>query len=1156
MLPDKSFTKRRRSLGDTSIKSSIRNTQSGSETSRENLAGSSSASESTELKRVKAEIDRKQDEEKISRMIQTENTIWEMFSASPHQFSGDILLMLAQVKDKLSADDKNITFKKPKKVKKLSISNIHGKFKPQILESESWASSRLDEYLEQHGLVRMKDVFKMNENSSNPTLLPSCLTKEVITARSDVSLEKQLFEPHPTKKNVITLIEGSIDHLLDLLTLPFNTPLKAIWDYDRFLHQFLIVYPSFISLSHLLEKLFNRFEDIAPSIDGRDGLVKSSILKIIHHLVWVERASDWSSKSKLLYDSFKLKVGKSYSSTLLGIDELWKQYQTTPSSYSPPNSHEPSSTSSISSILDLNPIDLARQLTVIESGLFNKIKRKEFLNGNWYKKTRQTKAPNLLALIGYANKTTLWITTEILKQPTTKLRTEAISFFIQVMQELEILKNFNGIIQVLSSLHSSTISKMKTVWSLIPKKEKETFQTITNLMSNVNHYRAYHHALSQIDSSTPCIPLISVICSDLYAIDDTLPDTTPSGSINWLKMEVVADCVAVAKQFGHIHYNLVPNMHIQNYINSSECWNDQSICYEIAALHEKFIDNKDVVISPTEDLWNRYQLTDQGWEKIISLATCVNYIQGQKVLEVGKTNNALYVVKSGTLKVIKKKGGHVHLLHENDVFGEIGMLLSSQKGVTTADVEVESEKAQVYVIQYSLIVSSCVADPEISASFNLYIARNLVNKIQNSIKNANFSSPGILRVTKSTPHNSPGSPLIHKQLDSRSRNFDHSGSSSSLASLLDSDVNQSTSGSSSPGSPMRRTHTHSVNRSDYTLTSLYAAINDSNEGRVHDILVKSALVAANVNTPGEIYGRTSVHVACVSGNINIVKLLVKYKADIKIKDSRGWYPIHCAAFHLHLEIIEYLLKLGHDPNVQNLDGNTCLHYIVRKKGNGSSQQQLTPNSTENHIMSVIDMLICFGADINIENKFGETALHVAAVYGTPSIVTHLIKRGINVNIKTKQNMGPLDLAKTTGKTDIIQILQSLSSIEVEVLNSERDKLKLLYSPSSSDLSSTQTLSRDFATVTGVISSESTDDKKFLKLFQIPNEKLKMKVTCVMKKSKFNPSVVLYLSEHFICFVSSMFGLKMKEIIDLTTVTDVTISGKKTITIQIKENSVS
>ena len=54
-------------------------------------------------------------------------------------------------------------------------------------------------------------------------------------------------------------------------------------------------------------------------------------------------------------------------------------------------------------------------------------------------------------------------------------------------------------------------------------------------------------------------------------------------------------------------------------------------------------------------------------------------------------------------------------------------------------------------------------------------------------------------------------------------------------------------------------------------------------------------------------GMTALHQSCQNGNLELVKLLVRFGADVKLASRDGWSAIHIAAFGGHRDIIVYLL---------------------------------------------------------------------------------------------------------------------------------------------------------------------------------------------------------------------------------------------------------
>uniref|UniRef100_A0A3P9I243 Protein phosphatase 1, regulatory subunit 27b n=1 Tax=Oryzias latipes TaxID=8090 RepID=A0A3P9I243_ORYLA len=70
---------------------------------------------------------------------------------------------------------------------------------------------------------------------------------------------------------------------------------------------------------------------------------------------------------------------------------------------------------------------------------------------------------------------------------------------------------------------------------------------------------------------------------------------------------------------------------------------------------------------------------------------------------------------------------------------------------------------------------------------------------------------------------------------------------------------------------------------------------------------------------GTIYhsGMAAIHEAVLSGNLECVKLLVRYGADIHQRDEEGWTPLHMACSDGFPHIARYLLSLGADPELEN-----------------------------------------------------------------------------------------------------------------------------------------------------------------------------------------------------------------------------------------------
>lgn len=69
-----------------------------------------------------------------------------------------------------------------------------------------------------------------------------------------------------------------------------------------------------------------------------------------------------------------------------------------------------------------------------------------------------------------------------------------------------------------------------------------------------------------------------------------------------------------------------------------------------------------------------------------------------------------------------------------------------------------------------------------------------------------------------------------------------------------------------------------------------------------------------VDKPLNSRGQTALHIACLYGQLPVVKTLVKAKANMRVADKEGVTPIFCAVYAEQIELFDYLLSLGISPD--------------------------------------------------------------------------------------------------------------------------------------------------------------------------------------------------------------------------------------------------
>ena len=90
-----------------------------------------------------------------------------------------------------------------------------------------------------------------------------------------------------------------------------------------------------------------------------------------------------------------------------------------------------------------------------------------------------------------------------------------------------------------------------------------------------------------------------------------------------------------------------------------------------------------------------------------------------------------------------------------------------------------------------------------------------------------------------------------------------------------------------------------------------------------------AMLRANSQLAQERYARgdTALHHAARNGDLDVVRQLVDYNADVNATTDNNHFPLYCAAGHGHAETTRYLLKSGADPDARMPDGKTVADWL-------------------------------------------------------------------------------------------------------------------------------------------------------------------------------------------------------------------------------------
>jgi len=154
----------------------------------------------------------------------------------------------------------------------------------------------------------------------------------------------------------------------------------------------------------------------------------------------------------------------------------------------------------------------------------------------------------------------------------------------------------------------------------------------------------------------------------------------------------------------------------------------------------------------------------------------------------------------------------------------------------------------------------------------------------------------------------------------------------------------------------------------------------------------------------------------------VMKEIIKAKVSVSEKNNDGMTAIMLAAkYSPKAEIIEELIEAGADPKEKNSEGMDSFE-IAKSAKNWVAYEELTKNN-----LLKLDFMTCSvadirsrvkgGADVNEKNKYGVTALMLAARDNrNPAVVKALLKLGADIFAKDINGKNALDYSRVKNNT--------------------------------------------------------------------------------------------------------------------------------------------
>ncbi|ELP85044.1 guanine nucleotide exchange factor, putative [Entamoeba invadens IP1] len=206
--------------------------------------------------------------------------------------------------------------------------------------------------------------------------------------------------------------------------------------------------------------------------------------------------------------------------------------------------------------ISCDPKEIARQMTVIDFGVYKNTKPSEFLENipEIHKKNRVCRYSHVAQMIDRIDEVANWTSSMILIFADFKNRVAMFQKMIDIALELEQLNNFQSLAGICKGFELETVQRLGMTVKAVNSPMKHIADITKNFGFSTYSFKGYKSALDKVKDY--CVPYISPLLKEIRSITQKYPSTNLF--INAQQKEQILDEVNKFLRFKNNDYGFIP----------------------------------------------------------------------------------------------------------------------------------------------------------------------------------------------------------------------------------------------------------------------------------------------------------------------------------------------------------------------------------------------------------------------------------------------------------------------------------------------------------------------------------------------------------------------------------------------------------------------